>query len=149
MKWPIKKCSPEECFLWIGKAAATGAILLFGYMGYMLLWPHTIIQQDNPIKVENKIVKRGTNVVLIFSFCKYKEYPSQVSFFLIDNTPFALRTIDGNLPLGCRNGMKYPILIPETVTPGDYWVREAVVYHINGLRDDHYFFETEHFTVTE
>ena len=149
MNWPIKKCKPAECFLWIGEAAAIGAIILIGYMGYLLLWPQHIIEQKNPLGIENKIVKRGENVILVFNFCKYKEYPSQVSFFLVDNTPFALRTIDGNLPMGCRTGMKYPILIPQTVVPGEYWIREAVTYHINGLRDDHYFFETEKFIVTE
>ena len=149
MKWPIKKCTPEECFLWIGKATAIGAIILIGYMGYLLLWPHKTIVQDNPITIENKVVQRGKNVILSFNFCKYHEHTSQVSFFLVDNTPFALRTIDGNLPLGCRTGMRYPILIPEITEPGEYWIREAVTYHINGLRDDHYFFETEKFTVVK
>lgn len=137
----------DRHFKWIAYPTMTAALFVVVYVGVLLLWPHNILEQRNPIDVITPTVKIGTNVILKFDFCKFEQYPSDVSFFLIDNTPFALRTIAGNLPNGCRDDMRYAVLIPETVEPGVYTIRQNITYHVNALRDVHYVFESVRFNV--
>jgi hypothetical protein len=130
-------------------ATILGAFVLTAYIAYLLLWPQTVMWQEEPIKVSPKIVKAGDFVTLSFNYCKYKEAVGDVSIYLVDNQIFSLRTVQSALPIGCRSDLKYPIQIPPTVSPGVYHIRETLDFHLNPLREVHYSYDSEDFEVVK
>jgi len=126
-----------------------GVVVVAGQILWMMFGPQNIMWQEEPIRVENRVVKRGDSVVLHFNYCKYKPYTADVSIYLVDNTIFSLRTVKSNLGVLCRDDLKYPIMIPETIEPGIYHIRETLDFHINPLREVSYNYDSEVFEVTK
>lgn len=119
-------------------ALAVVAILI----GIFLYWA---FQSENVVKVNNepfptRTIREhptaGGVVILTLDYCKLQEAEGRlrISFNSASET-YLLPVRQERSAVGCRI-VDYPVLIPETVVPGEYIIRFRVEYNLNPLKRD-------------
>lgn len=141
---------------WILYSLAAIAIgyLLVGWVAYMLFWPVKTLEVKNydpahPIPVDAEVYYPGENLSYQLDYCKYFDGRATVHRTLVDGQIVQLQDTMGGLPLGCRVITVKTAIIPETITPGRYYLDVVVEYELNPLRTERVHYQTDYFTVAE
>jgi hypothetical protein len=112
----------------------------------MLFWPIRTIEVKEPIKVENKIVKVGDEVIANLEYNKFIDKKAHVIVQLIDTVSVASTEFDNNLPVGSGEA-KIQMFVPKYTPPGKYHLRITAIYKPNELREIQKQFNSEYFEV--
>ena len=128
-------------------------IFVFLFSGIILitfveLYPFKVAEFQNPLKVENKVVKAGDFLVYNRSSNKYIEATATVSCEFDDDLIYRLPTRVSNIPIGDYDD-KVQVQIPEDLPPSDYTYKCLIDYKLFGIRDVAIDMFTEQFTVTK
>jgi hypothetical protein len=135
----------EHIFAWLTLALAFGVV---AYVGFYTLYPFKIVEIDQPIKILNKEVMRGEEVMLSAKWCKFAEYPTNTTAQIVDGIIYTIASdVQGTSPVGCFDKI-YPYTIPEKLPSGEYRIRITTNHIIHPvLRVERVQVETEEFIV--
>lgn len=118
--------------------------------GFILAFRSTtvIVPNTQPYKVLNKEVSSEETLKYVVDACKYREAPTQVIRKFVDEqgVAYSLPPQESNVPVGCKKST-IPVIIPETLHKGKWYLSLDVAYKVNPLRTESYHFKTESFEI--
>lgn len=130
-------------------AALLAAMLLFlGLIVFWMTYPYkTVVFNQQPFKVDTKVVKAGESLTYTVDYCKYTDITPTVTRHIANGFIFQLSASAAvKKDVGCGK-IKVHTLIPSTIPPDTYHLKVSYAYKVNPIREVYVYAETEEFQV--
>lgn len=125
------------------------AIYIVSLVSCWLLFPYKTTEFKNlPIKVENKTLAAGEDLVYYVEYCKYTDVFPEISKKFVDGIIYTVPSAVSSTKKGCGTN-KIQIEVPKNLPAGVYHLNLNYRYKVNPLRTIDIIVVTEDFTVTK
>lgn len=117
---------------------------------YWAIAPVNVLDVNNPVPVEKKMVAGGDTQILDFSFCKNLDVKGDVEWSLISNKNIILLpSYEDTLRSTCMTKVRAPVILPFVIHSDIYHFHYSTVYHVNPIRTVMVQFDSQSFEITE
>lgn len=121
-------------------------VLIWAIFMFWSFYPYKTIEQEQPYKLVNNVVKQGDIIQYEMVYCKYSKVNPIVNRQFIDGIIYAMPVASAQIQRGCGQ-MINSVEIPKSLPSGTYYMKVIVDYEVNPIRHIVHEFKTEQFTV--
>lgn len=127
-------------------------VLLLGILGVFVFWmtyPYEpTVFQEEPFKVETKVVKQGGALIFGGELCKNYSVRPVISRAFTNGLVFYTPLVVGEKSIGCQDA-RVAVRIPQELPVGVYFLKNTYQYRVNPIRIIRLVHNTEEFEVIE
>ena len=126
----------------------TTGVVLFSYIAYLLWFPvKTLVVKNAPMPIiGSTTLKPGEFVTYRYDYCKYYDHPLSIQRDFVDGIIYKTEPAVAQLEPGCHV-RDVSVIIPETLPPGEYKIRNITQVTVNQFRIQTTEIETQMFTI--
>lgn len=138
----------HKLFLILSCIVVVLGLSLILFVSYLLWYPvKTLVVKNAPMPIiGSRVLHNGDYIYYRYDYCKYYDYPLSIQRDFVDGIIFKTEPGLAQLEPGCHI-KDVKVIIPDTLPPGDYKIRNITQVVVNQLRTVTTVYETGEFTV--